>query len=214
MTTLTERRPVHGSARQPLTTQVVDTFVVPGLVIDMVETSSARSADRYEARVRHITDGGAAAIASPGEVLCSGGHLLNTTKAARRRIELRIERSGQPGLRDSLTAALPAGLRGQPVEDLLGIAPEWDEQALCAQTDPEVFFPEKGGGTREAKRICRRCPVRTECLRDALDRDERFGVWGGLTERERRKLKRRGLVDLALVPVVESAEDVDDEDGE
>ena len=68
---------------------------------------------------------------------------------------------------------------------------EWQEQALCAQTDPEAFFPEKGGSTREAKRICRACGVRDECLEYALEHDERFGIWGGLSERERRKLKRR-----------------------
>src|SRR5262245_43285512 len=69
--------------------------------------------------------------------------------------------------------------------------PTWQEQALCAQTDPEAFFPEKGGSTREAKRICAGCEVRAECLEYALAQDERFGIWGGLSERERRKLKRR-----------------------
>ena len=69
--------------------------------------------------------------------------------------------------------------------------PGWQERALCAQTDPEAFFPEKGGSTREAKRICTRCEVRAECLEYALGQDERFGIWGGLSERERRKLKRR-----------------------
>jgi WhiB family redox-sensing transcriptional regulator len=68
---------------------------------------------------------------------------------------------------------------------------EWQEQALCAQTDPEAFFPEKGGSTREAKRICQGCEVRAECLEYALAHDERFGIWGGLSERERRKLKKR-----------------------
>lgn len=67
----------------------------------------------------------------------------------------------------------------------------WQDQALCAQTDPEAFFPEKGGSTREAKRICASCPVRIECLDYALAHDERFGIWGGLSERERRKIKRR-----------------------
>jgi WhiB family redox-sensing transcriptional regulator len=75
--------------------------------------------------------------------------------------------------------------------DLLGDAPEWQERALCSQTDPEAFFPEKGGSTREAKRICSRCEVKGECLEYALGHDERFGIWGGLSERERRKLKRR-----------------------
>ena len=70
---------------------------------------------------------------------------------------------------------------------------EWQERALCAQTDPEAFFPEKGGSTREAKRICQGCEVRSECLEYALEHDERFGIWGGLSERERRKLKRRAV---------------------
>ena len=67
----------------------------------------------------------------------------------------------------------------------------WQEHALCAQTDPEAFFPEKGGSTREAKRVCTGCEVRAECLEYALANDERFGIWGGLSERERRKLRRR-----------------------
>ncbi|CAM3253853.1 Transcriptional regulator WhiB [Stackebrandtia soli] len=74
--------------------------------------------------------------------------------------------------------------------DLLGSVPQWQERALCAQTDPEAFFPEKGGSTREAKRICTRCEVKAECLEFALAHDERFGIWGGLSERERRKAKR------------------------
>jgi WhiB family redox-sensing transcriptional regulator len=66
----------------------------------------------------------------------------------------------------------------------------WQTDALCAQTDPEAFFPEKGGSTREAKRICLGCEVRDACLDYALAHDERFGIWGGLSERERRRLKR------------------------
>jgi WhiB family redox-sensing transcriptional regulator len=77
-----------------------------------------------------------------------------------------------------------------PLADLLGNAPEWQEAALCAQTDPEAFFPEKGGSTREAKRICSRCEVKGECLEYALGHNERFGIWGGLSERERRRLQR------------------------
>jgi len=69
----------------------------------------------------------------------------------------------------------------------------WQERALCAQTDPEAFFPEKGGSTREAKKVCASCDVRSECLDYALANDERFGIWGGLSERERRKLKRRAV---------------------
>jgi WhiB family redox-sensing transcriptional regulator len=79
--------------------------------------------------------------------------------------------------------------------DLFDVAEEqeWQERALCAQTDPEAFFPEKGGSTREAKRICQGCDVRSECLEYALAHDERFGIWGGLSERERRRLKKRAV---------------------
>jgi WhiB family redox-sensing transcriptional regulator len=66
----------------------------------------------------------------------------------------------------------------------------WQERALCAQTDPEAFFPEKGGSTRDAKKVCVGCDVRSECLEYALEHDERFGIWGGLSERERRKFKK------------------------
>ncbi len=66
----------------------------------------------------------------------------------------------------------------------------WQSDALCAQTDPEAFFPEKGGSTRDAKKICTSCEVRAQCLEYALQNDERFGIWGGLSERERRKLRK------------------------
>jgi WhiB family redox-sensing transcriptional regulator len=64
----------------------------------------------------------------------------------------------------------------------------WQTDALCTQTDPEAFFPEKGGSTKDAKKICLSCDVRNECLEYAIANDERFGVWGGLSERQRRKL--------------------------
>lgn len=66
---------------------------------------------------------------------------------------------------------------------------EWTEQAVCASVDPELFFPEKGGTTAPAKRVCRGCPVTTECLEWALTAHMHFGIWGGLSERERRKLE-------------------------
>jgi len=74
-----------------------------------------------------------------------------------------------------------------------GMDADWQERALCAQTDPESFFPEKGGSTREAKKICTGCEVRSECLEYALAHDERFGIWGGLSERERRRLKKQAV---------------------
>ncbi|MEV6314534.1 WhiB family transcriptional regulator [Streptomyces sp. NPDC051776] len=68
--------------------------------------------------------------------------------------------------------------------------PDW-ERALCAQTGPEFFFPEAGGSTREAKQVCTACEERIQCLEYALSNDERFGVWGGLSEKERQRLRRR-----------------------
>ena len=82
-----------------------------------------------------------------------------------------------------------ASLPGVTVEPLQGEL-AWQADALCAQTDPEAFFPEKGGSTREAKRVCEACDVRQECLDYAMANDERFGIWGGLSERERRRLRR------------------------
>ena len=73
----------------------------------------------------------------------------------------------------------------------------WRLDALCAETDPEAFFPEKGGSTREAKRVCGGCAVRDECLEYALGNDERFGIWGGLSERERRRIRLLRRVPLS-----------------
>lgn len=82
------------------------------------------------------------------------------------------------------TAPEPATDPPAPREDL-----SWQDDALCAQTDNETFFPEKGGSTREAKKICGACNVAAECLTHALATNEPFGVWGGLSEHERRKLR-------------------------
>ena len=85
---------------------------------------------------------------------------------------------GVPGVRPTIAA-----------DDDSALA--WQSDALCAQTDPEAFFPEKGGSTRDAKKICASCEVKSQCLEYALENDERFGIWGGLSERERRKLRKR-----------------------
>jgi len=76
--------------------------------------------------------------------------------------------------------------------DVLNITgpPAWMTGGVCAQVDPDLWFPEKGGSTREAKALCARCPVHPECLAYALAHDERFGVWGGASERDRRRMKR------------------------
>lgn len=76
-------------------------------------------------------------------------------------------------------------------DDLLGTAGDWQERALCAQTDPEAFFVEKGGSTKPAKRICNRCEVKAQCLAWALETRQVHGVLGGKSDRERRKLLRQ-----------------------
>ncbi|WP_017539792.1 MULTISPECIES: WhiB family transcriptional regulator [Nocardiopsis] len=63
-------------------------------------------------------------------------------------------------------------------------------QANCRDTDPDALFVQ-GAAQNRAKLICRGCPVRTECLAEALDNRVEYGVWGGMTERERRALLRR-----------------------
>lgn len=100
----------------------------------------------------------------------------------------------QPEVEDHDRVAEVLDLKNLLLDDAAGDeVPEWQERALCAQTDPEAFFPEKGGSTREAKRICAGCEVRAECLEYALAQDERFGIWGGLSERERRRLRRAAV---------------------
>lgn len=89
---------------------------------------------------------------------------------------------------DPVRLGVPGVRKSTPVEEEESLA--WQGDSLCAQTDPEAFFPEKGGSTREAKKICTSCEVRAQCLEYALQNDERFGIWGGLSERERRKLRK------------------------
>lgn len=80
------------------------------------------------------------------------------------------------------------------LDDLPPVAPfsyaPWMDDALCAQTDPELFFPHKGGPVRVARAVCARCPVQAECLNHALAGHERYGIFGGVTPMERRKLLR------------------------
>jgi WhiB family redox-sensing transcriptional regulator len=73
----------------------------------------------------------------------------------------------------------------QPEDDT-----KWYAKALCSQTDLDVFFPEKGESVRDAKKVCVECEVKQECLAEAIQNNEEYGVWGGLSERERHKLSR------------------------
>lgn len=66
----------------------------------------------------------------------------------------------------------------------------WMLEARCLDADPEAFFPDRGGSTEEAKAICDMCPVRSDCLEYAVTNDIKFGIWGGTSVRERRRLRR------------------------
>ncbi len=70
---------------------------------------------------------------------------------------------------------------------------DWQFRANCMGVDPELFFPERGSSTREAKEVCRGCVVREDCLDFAIANGEKFGIWGGMSERERRRVRRSRL---------------------
>lgn len=91
--------------------------------------------------------------------------------------------------RHHATSLWPGGSTPVLVPDTTLEDTAWQELARCTEVDPEIFFPEKGQTARDAKKICRRCEVRTECLEYAIQTDQRFGVFGGLSERERRRLR-------------------------
>ena len=76
-------------------------------------------------------------------------------------------------------------LSANVMEDL-----SWQRRANCMGVDPDLFFPERGASTKEAKEVCRGCVVREECLEFALSNGEKFGIWGGMSERERRRIRR------------------------
>lgn len=71
----------------------------------------------------------------------------------------------------------------------------WTDYAACAGVDPELFFPGRGESLRPARAVCARCVVRAQCLEHAITNEEHHGVWGGTSERERRRIRRqRGLI--------------------
>ena len=94
-----------------------------------------------------------------------------------------MSKAGESRVGDPATAA--RGFSGPDVETRA-----WQSRANCMGVDPELFFPERGASTREAKEVCRGCVVRSDCLEYALANGEKFGIWGGLSERERRKVRR------------------------
>ena len=81
----------------------------------------------------------------------------------------------------------------------------WQRFANCLGVDPDLFFPERGASTREAKDVCRACVVRVDCLEYAITNGEKFGIWGGLSERERRRIRRARAVANANVVQIRSS---------
>lgn len=81
-----------------------------------------------------------------------------------------------------LAAALPA----QPEQ-----IKDWRADAACIGVDPDLFYPQRGEDTKAPKAICRGCEVRFECLEFALEHGEKFGIWGGESERARRRIRRQ-----------------------
>lgn len=80
----------------------------------------------------------------------------------------------------------------------------WQTHAACYGMDPDLFFPTKGEGAREARLTCAACPVRQPCLQFALDNNEKYGIWGGLATKERRRLRRQqdtGTITVDAPPV-------------
>ena len=73
---------------------------------------------------------------------------------------------------------------------------EWMNNALCRQVDYELFFPEGGGGSVTARKVCGRCEVKTECLSYALEFPSMIGIWGGTTAKQRQKLKQRTAANI------------------
>jgi WhiB family redox-sensing transcriptional regulator len=79
--------------------------------------------------------------------------------------------------------------RGTPRIGQIELPPVPEFVGLCAEVDPELFFPEKGSSAGRAKALCRRCPEVVECLRWAMDHDER-GIWGATSDRQRERMRR------------------------
>ena len=119
----------------------------------------------------------------------------------RRAIEVMAWRPEVPGSDRHVGTIRAVRPGGSPGPDLSLIDPsgwDWQDQGLCAETDPALFHPADGIHAEPALRICAACPVRAECLQWALANDEEWGVWGGTTERERQRIRAgRAVNELA-----------------
>jgi len=144
-----------------------------------VDPADPDAAERYKRNAGSVLEDQATAFLAAHEALLDGAE---------------AEEDLDPPMELAARSAQPVWI-GLPLQQDFDDEGElgWQTDALCAQTDPEAFFPEKGGSTRDAKKVCGACNVRSQCLEYALANDERFGIWGGLSERERRRLRKRAI---------------------
>jgi WhiB family redox-sensing transcriptional regulator len=152
-----------------------------------VDPADPEAQERYEARSVETLEDAATAFLAAHEVEDPDDDVED--EPADEAIERALALLANPREHSPKAVLIDLVQPGEPEEGELA----WQAEALCAQTDPEAFFPEKGGSTRDAKKVCGSCTVRAQCLEYALANDERFGIWGGLSERERRRLRKRAV---------------------
>ena len=121
-------------------------------------------------------------------------------------VRFKIVGSGDPFLTAQLGEGLP--LDSKPDDELsaavLALASEdysWKSAGSCVGSDPNMFFPERGESTEEAKAVCEGCEIRVQCLEFALANGEKYGIWGGMSERQRRKIRRQRALGETLLNV-------------
>ena len=73
--------------------------------------------------------------------------------------------------------------------------PDWQHEGACVGVDPDLFYPNRGAPTGVAQRVCAGCAVRVECLEYALTNNEHYGIWGGMSERQRQRIRRGRRLD-------------------
>lgn len=126
-----------------------------------------------------------------------GGQRVGGARVAQTRVGRRSTPQQNPALQ---ATGMCRQINYTAIFEAMPKLPEWIADAPCSQADPELFFPEaheSRANVALAKRVCAACPVRQECLEWALDRGEKFGIYGGLTSTQRRKVLRQRAKDAA-----------------
>ena len=126
-----------------------------------------------------------------------GGQRVGGARVAQTRVGRRSTPQHNPALQ---ATGMCRQINYTAIFEAMPKLPEWIADAPCSQTAPELFFPEpheSGANVALAKQVCAACPVRQECLEWALDRGEKFGIYGGLTSTQRRKVLRQRAKEAA-----------------